>query len=104
MFMLLVLVYQLIFGKLLRNKNEKILFAGRSAEAQIISVSQTGLIVNDQPQIMFQVSFKDFRGNDHIAVYKKIVNLLDLSSIPKQGKIGIMYDGNDPKKIMIPEL
>ncbi|KPE49113.1 hypothetical protein [Chryseobacterium indologenes] len=104
MFILFVLVYQLIFGKLLRNKNEKILFAGRSAEAQIISVSQTGLTVNDQPQIMFQVSFKDFRGNDHIAVYKKIVNLLDLSSIPKQGKIGIMYDENDPKKIMIPEL
>lgn len=98
-----VLVFQLIFGKFLKNtKEERILFSGRNAEANIISVSQTGLTVNDQPQIMFQVSFKDFRGTEHIAVYKKIVSLLKLSSIPQQGTIEIMYDENDPKKIMIP--
>ncbi|MGR3856422.1 hypothetical protein [Chryseobacterium indologenes] len=98
-----VLVFQLIFGKFLKNTKEKrILFSGRNAEANIISVSQTGLTVNDQPQIMFQVSFKDFRGTEHIAVYKKIVSLLKLSSIPQQGTIEIMYDENDPKQIMIP--
>ncbi|MGX5683894.1 hypothetical protein ACWKWW_04975 [Chryseobacterium cucumeris] len=98
-----VLVFQLIFGKFLKNtKEERILFSGRNAEANIISVSQTGLTVNDQPQIMFQVSFKDFRGTEHIAVYKKIVSLLKLSSIPQQGTIEIMYDENDPKQIMIP--
>ncbi|PWN63702.1 hypothetical protein [Chryseobacterium viscerum] len=70
----------------------------------IISVSQTGLTVNDQPQIMFQVSFKDFKGVEHIAVYKKIVTLLNLSSVPKQGIVEIMYDENDPKKIMIPKM
>lgn len=99
-----VLVFQLIFSKFLKNKKEeRILFSGRNAEAHIISVSQTGLTVNDQPQIMFQVSFKDFRGTEHIAVYKKIVSLLKLSSLPKQGTIEIMYDENDPKKIMIPK-
>ncbi|MDR2236438.1 MAG: hypothetical protein LBE92_09960 [Chryseobacterium sp.] len=105
MFILFVLVYQLIFGRLFRKKKEEqILFAGRSADAQIISVTQTGLTVNDQPQIMFQVSFKDFKGNEHIAVYKKIVSLLNLASIPKQGTVRIMYDANDPKKITIPEI
>ncbi|MDR6369161.1 hypothetical protein J2795_000601 [Chryseobacterium bernardetii] len=99
-----VLVFQLIFSKYFKNKKEeRILFSGRNAEAHIISVSQTGLTVNDQPQIMFQVSFKDFRGTEHIAVYKKIVSLLKLSSLPKQGTIEIMYDENDPKKIMIPK-
>ncbi|WP_312302147.1 hypothetical protein [Chryseobacterium sp.] len=99
-----VLVFQLIFSRFFKNtKEEQILFSGRNAEATIISVSQTGLTVNDQPQIMFQVSFKDFRGTEHIAVYKKIVSLLKLSSIPKQGTIEIMYDENDPKKIMIPK-
>ncbi|WP_426479625.1 hypothetical protein ACP3T3_09410 [Chryseobacterium sp. CBSDS_008] len=99
-----VLVFQLVFSKLFKNKKEeRILFSGRNAEAHIISVSQTGLTVNDQPQIMFQVSFKDFRGIEHIAVYKKVVSLLKLSSIPQQGIIEIMYDENDPKKIMIPK-
>ncbi|WP_433632141.1 hypothetical protein [Chryseobacterium cucumeris] len=98
-----VLVFQLIFGKFLKNtKEERILFSGRNAEANIISVSETGLLVNNQPQIMFQVSFKDFRGTEHIAVYKKIVSFLKLSSIPKQGTIEIMYDEDDPKKIIIP--
>lgn len=99
-----VLIFQFIFSKFFKNKKEeRILFSGRNAKAHIISVSQTGLTVNDQPQIMFQVSFKDFRGIEHIAVYKKIVSLLKLSSIPKQGTIEIMYDENDPKKIMIPK-
>lgn len=99
-----VLIFQLIFSQFFKNKKEeRILFSGRNAKAHIISVSQTGLTVNDQPQIMFQVSFKDFRGTEHIAVYKKIVSLLKLSSIPKQGTIEIMYDENDPKKIMIPK-
>ncbi|SMO58509.1 hypothetical protein SAMN06265171_10316 [Chryseobacterium rhizoplanae] len=98
-----VLVFQLIFGRLLKNtKEERILFSGRNAEAHIISVSETGLTVNDQPQIMFQLSFKDFRGTEHITVYKKIVSRLNLSSVPKKGTVQIMYDENDPKKVMIP--
>lgn len=87
-----------------KTKEERILFAGRNAEAEIISVSQTGLTVNDQPQIMFQVSFKDFKGKEHITVFKKIVNLLDLASVPRQGKIEIMYDENNPSKITIPRM
>lgn len=105
MTLIYVLVFQLIVGKFFKNKKEeRILFAGRNAEANILSVSQTGLTVNDQPELMFQVSFKDFRGNVHIAVYKKIVSLLNLSSVPKTGAIEIMYDENDPKKIMIPKM
>ena len=104
MTLIYILVFQLLISRLFKNKKEeKILFSGRNAEANIISVSQTGLLVNDQPQIMFQVSFKDFRGTEHIAVYKKIVSLLNLSSVPKHGSIEIMYDETDPKKIMIPK-
>jgi len=103
MFLLTLLVYKLIVGKFVKNKKEEeILFAGRSAQAEIISVSQTGLTVNDQPQIMFQVSFKDTKGAEHITTYKKIVRLLDLSSVPKQGTVEILYNENDPKKITIP--
>ncbi|WP_160136507.1 hypothetical protein [Chryseobacterium sp. c4a] len=105
MTLIYVLVFQLIVGRFFRNtKEEKILFAGRNAEANIISVSQTGTTVNDQPEIIFQVSFKDLRGNQHIATYKKIVSLLNLASVPKAGMIEIMYDENDPKKIMIPKM
>ncbi|WP_133121681.1 hypothetical protein [Chryseobacterium sp. PMSZPI] len=105
MILIYMLVFQLIVGKFFKNKKEeRILFAGRNAEANIINVSQTGLTVNDQPELMFQVSFKDFKGNEHIAVYKKIVSLLNLSSVPKQGTIEILYDENDPKKIMIPKI
>lgn len=100
-----IVVFQLIVGKFFRSKKEEhILFAGRNANAEIISVSQTGLTVNDQPELMFQVSFKDDKGIEHITVYKKIVSLLNLSSVPKNGTIEIMYDENDPKKIMIPKI
>lgn len=105
MLLIYILVFHLIVGKFFKNKKEdRILFAGRRADANILSVRETGVIVNDQPEIMFQISFKDFRGNEHIAVYKKIVSLLNLSSVPKQGSIEIMYDDNDPKKIIIPKV
>lgn len=105
MTLIYVLVFQLIVGKFFKNtKEERILFTGRNAEANIMSVSQTGVTVNDQPQIIFQVSYKDFRGNEHIATYTKIISLLNLSSVPKAGKIEIMYDENDPKNIMIPKV
>jgi hypothetical protein len=95
----------MIVGKFFKNtKEERILFAGRNADAEIITVSQTGLTINNQPQIMFQVSFKDFKGKEHIALYKKIVDLLNLASVPKEGKIEIMYDENDPQKIIIPRM
>ncbi|MEJ5105732.1 MULTISPECIES: hypothetical protein [Chryseobacterium] len=104
-FLVTVLIVSYIVGKFVKNKkDEQILFAGRDAEAQLISVNETGLTVNDQPQLIFQVSFKDFRGNEHIATYKTIVSLLNLSSVPKTGTVEIMYDENDPKKIMIPKI
>jgi hypothetical protein len=105
MTLIYVLVFQLIVRTFFKNKkDEKILFSGRNAKADIISVSQTGLTVNDQPEIMIQVGFKDFRGTGHIAVYKKVVSLLNLSSVPKHGSIEILYDENDPTKIMIPKI
>ncbi|AZA77575.1 hypothetical protein EG347_08635 [Chryseobacterium sp. G0186] len=105
MIIIFVLVYQLIFKKIINKKNEEdILFSGRNADAKIISVSETGVTVNDQPQIMFQVSFSDFRGNKHISVYKMMVSLLSLSTISQKGNIEIMYDENNPGKIMIPKL
>lgn len=103
MFLLTILAYKLIVGKFVKNKKEeRILFAGRNAQAQIISVNQTGLTVNDQPQLIFQVSFKDFKGIEHITVYKKMVRLLDLSTVPKAGTIEIIYDENNPDQITIP--
>lgn len=104
-FLVTILIVNYIVGKFVRNKkDEHILFAGRNTEGQLMSVSETGLMVNDQPQLIFQVGFKDYKGNDHIAVYKKVVSLLNLSSVPKSGNIEIIYDENDPKKIMIPKI
>ena len=90
-----------MFGK---SADKNLLYSGRKMVAEIINISQTGLMVNDQPQIMFQVSFQDNKGATHIATYKKIVNLLDISSLPKQGSIEIIYNENNPQNIIIPKL
>ena len=105
MFLAIILVYQLIIKSVFfKNKNERILFAGRNAQADIISVSQTGLIINGQPEVLFQVSFKDFKGKAHIATYRKVIYLLDIASVPKHRKIEVMYDENNPGKIIIPKV
>ena len=106
MFLLHVLTYHfliknLIFGK---SSEKNLLYSGKKSVAEIVNVSQTGLMVNDQPQIMFQVSFQDDKGVSHMATYKKIVSLLDMAVLPKQGSIEIVYDENNPQNIIIPKL
>ncbi|MCW3159813.1 hypothetical protein [Chryseobacterium oryctis] len=105
--MLLYILFDMILmqGLLFKvNKDERILFAGRNAEAEILNVSQTGLTINDQPQVMFQLKYSDYRGKEHIAVYKEIISLLNIVSIPKEGKINILYDEKNPDKIIIPKI
>lgn len=106
MFLIYILLYQFILKRFFftSHKENLIFFAGRNSQAEIVSVNQTGLQINDQPQIKFQLRYRDFRGKEHLVEYKEIMDLLDLSNIPRQGFIEILYDENNPNKIVIPKL
>ncbi|MFZ4261494.1 hypothetical protein ACFRAE_05590 [Sphingobacterium sp. HJSM2_6] len=90
----------LFFRKLVdapANDHQLLLF-GKSAEATIQSASETGLSINDQPQIVVQVAF-EHQGKTIVASFKKIYSLLDLSKLIPGEKVKIIYDSKNPQHV-----
>jgi hypothetical protein len=73
-------------------------FKGLKANARLISASQTGTYINEQPMIRFELEYTDDQQQKHNGNIKKIVNLLDLNSI-KVEYMEIFYLKSDPKRI-----
>lgn len=89
-----------IIGRLFfNNMKPYMLFYGRKTDARIEKVKQTGTEINNQPQLLFSVSFKDDMGQTYQASFKKVVDLLHLANLQPGGIIPIMYDPENPNKI-----
>ncbi|NQX38670.1 hypothetical protein SAMN05421820_101701 [Pedobacter steynii] len=73
-------------------------FKGIKTNARLISASQTGTYINEQPMIRFELEYTDEKQQKHNGNIKKIVNLLDLNSI-KVEYVEIFYLKSDPKRI-----
>jgi hypothetical protein len=74
-------------------------FYGKKTDARIDAVRQTGTEINNQPQLLFSVSYKDDMGRTYQASFKKVVNLLHLAGLQPDGVIPIMYDPKNPNRI-----
>jgi hypothetical protein len=73
-------------------------FKGIRTTARLISASQTGLYINEQPQIEFSLEYTDERQQAHKVSIKKIIDLLDLD-ITRQKNIDIFYLRDDAARI-----
>ncbi|HAY3551309.1 hypothetical protein KRE47_11145 [Elizabethkingia meningoseptica] len=106
MILLFVLVYQLILQPLMFGKkwHQRLLYTGKKTAAEIRNVRQTGTYVNEQPEIRFDVSYTSDKGVVYQAIYKKIVPLMDLSKLQREGLIDIFYNDIKPEKIVIPNI
>lgn len=101
------LLLGLLVGKLIGGLNQSlsskelnVLFKGKDAQAQVLTAEQTGLTINEQPEIRFKLQFQDDRGNIRTASFKKIISLLSLHTIGTQQRI-ILYLPEDPTQIML---
>lgn len=79
-------------------ENKLIKFKGIKTTARLISLNQTGVYINEQPQIKFELEYTDNRNQSHRAIVKKTVSILQLD-ITKQEWIDIFYLPEDPKRI-----
>lgn len=93
-----------IFNKLsgLNNNSVLIKFKGIRTSAKLISVSQTGTYINEQPMITFEVEYTDNKHQIHRNSFKRIVRLLDLD-ITKNEHVEIFYLADNPSQIAFAE-
>lgn len=102
----LVLLFYRILVDLIVNKlggdykdnTPLIKFKGIKTNARLISSSQTGTYINEQPMIRFELEYTDEKQQKHNGNIKKIVNLLDLNST-KVEYVEIFYLQSDPQRI-----
>lgn len=76
-----------------------VIFRGKKALATIQSANQTGTYINEQPEILFVLTFKDDHGIDHRGQIKTVVSLLELNSVHRPTR-QIFYLPEDPQKII----
>ncbi len=82
--------------------NRKILINGKLAMAKLRERKQTGLYINEQPQIRFEFEFRDVHGQDRVGSVKKIVDLLELHTT-NVAELPIFYLPEDPSKVLLAE-
>jgi len=80
----------------------RMILYGVKATGTILSYSQTGLSINDQPQVQFEIEYVDQQGFRQTTLYKKIVSLLDMHKIYAEHK-EIMYLPAQPQNIVFYE-
>jgi len=75
-------------------------YYGYETQAQVISTSQTGVYINDQPQVRFNLQYTD-RSNRPVNVsFTKTISVLD-TALVQQKTFDIFYLENDPQNICL---
>jgi hypothetical protein len=80
----------------------RMILYGVKATGTILSYSQTGMSINDQPQVQFEIEYIDQQGFKQTTLYKKIVSLLDMHKMSADHK-EIMYLPSQPQNIVFYE-
>lgn len=75
---------------------------GIRTKASVLRYEQTGTMVNDQPQIRFELVFTDQKGVRQQVQHKEIVSLVDLHHL-HAGERDIVYLPENPREIMFYE-
>ncbi|KQO33038.1 hypothetical protein ASF10_19765 [Flavobacterium sp. Leaf82] len=93
---LLKFIYRKLTG--LEGDSSLIKFRGIKTWAKLIKVTQTGIYINDQPEVRFELEYTDNKHNVHRNSLKKVIGLLELD-ITKQEQLEIFYLPENPSQI-----
>ncbi|MBE8714149.1 hypothetical protein [Sphingobacterium hungaricum] len=85
-------------------KNNLLLLYGKTANAVIIHRNETGMTVNDRPEIKITVQYETYEGKSHTASFSRLISILDVHKVDVGVTIPILYDPKNPTTIYIPKL
>ena len=85
----------LLFGRSKKVKNGPLVFGA------VVSAGQTGLFINEQPQLEISLQFSTLDGQEIVASTREVVALTDLSEVQPGVVLPLRYDPAKPQKIVL---
>jgi len=92
-----------VLGRLLGGnvfKKLRIKYYGLRTMATTINAAQTGVYINRQPQVKFELEYSDATGQIRRTSFKKVISLLDMATV-KQPSMDIFYEKANPENIAL---
>ncbi len=98
-----VVVMGLVFVPMLLGsmRRQKLMQTGVSANAQILSVWQTGMYVNEQPQIGMKLQVNPPNGQPFEAETKMVVSMIQIPQFQPGQLVEVKYDPAKPNEVAI---
>lgn len=98
-----VVILGIVFLPMLRGsmRSSKLLQTGVSAQAQILKVWQTGMYVNEQPQIGLLLQVQPANGAPFQVEAKKVVSMIQIPQFQPGAMLEVKYDPANPTEVAI---
>lgn len=80
------------------NERNRLLFFGNRTMANVVDYKRTGMLYNDNPEIRYNLQFKDNAGKLQTAEVKKVVDIIHLHKVAEEERV-IYYDPENPQNI-----
>lgn len=98
-----LIVLQIALGPLLRKfrSNRKLSREGVEAEAVLLHMQQTGLYVNNLPQVKLQVQVQPRTGRNFVTEAHEVLSFVDMSRLRIGGVIMVKYNPYNTREVMI---
>ncbi len=82
------------------NLEFELLLYGVETQGKITKSSQTGTYINEQPEMVYTVSFTDRKGETHFIDQKEVVLLNEMKNY-QPGDVRVLYLPSDPKVMLL---
>lgn len=81
--------------------NRRLLKEGTEAPAILLNMEQTGVYVNNQPQVKLQVQVHSLTGRNFVSETRAVLTLVDLSQLRIGNTLKVKYNPANTKEVMV---
>jgi len=78
-------------------------YHGKQATASITHYAKTGMRINDNPQVKFDITFTTDNGQTVSSSVKKVIDELEIGRIHEMKHIDVLYLPDNPQKVQLTE-
>lgn len=92
-----------IFSALAKNAaaERELLATGAAAPARIVSIGETGMYINNQPQVKIVLEVSPPDGPTFVATVNKVVSLLQIPRVQPGLLVDVRYDRSNPSRLAL---